>query len=125
MISFKTDAAMMNFEQKKIPERMTREKNKEVGQSFGDMLENKISSGKKESRVIDKKLMDTCVEMESIFVAKMLKEMRSSVPKTKWLHGGFAEDVFQDMLYDEYSMKISEKSNLGLAKMLYNDLSRR
>jgi flagellar protein FlgJ len=72
-----------------------------------------------------KKLWDTCVEAESLFVNKMLKEMRKSVDKGEWLHGGFAEEIFEDMLYDEYSLQVSKSSNLGMAKMLYNELSRR
>jgi len=72
-----------------------------------------------------KKLWDTCVEAESLFVNKMLKEMRKSVDKGEWLHGGFAEEIFEDMLYDEYSLEVSKNSNLGMAKMLYNELSRR
>ncbi len=72
-----------------------------------------------------KKLWDTCVEAESLFVNKMLKEMRKSVDKGEWLHGGFAEEIFEDMLYDEYSLQVSKNSNLGMAKMLYNELSRR
>lgn len=72
-----------------------------------------------------KKLWDTCLEAESIFVGKMLKEMRKSVDKGEWLHGGYAEEIFEDMLYDEYSLKMSKNSNFGMAKMLYNELSRR
>ena len=63
--------------------------------------------------------------MESIFVARMLKEMRNSVPKGEFLHGGFAEEVFEDMLYDQYALSLSKTSNLGLAKTLYDELSRR
>jgi Rod binding domain-containing protein len=72
-----------------------------------------------------KKLWDTCIEAESLFVNKMLKEMRKSIDKGEWLHGGFAEEIFEDMLYDEYSLQISKNSNLGFAKMLYSELSRR
>lgn len=97
------------------------------------------SSGRFESAVSDaikgsknnvmnreqKKLWDTCVEAESLFVGKMLKEMRKSVDKGEWLHGGYAEEIFEDMLYDEYSLQVSKNSSLGMAKMLYNELSRR
>ena len=89
--------------------------------SFSKGLNDEISKTKQ----IDEKLMSTCVEMESLFVAKMFKEMRNSVGKSDWLHGGFAEDVFQDMLYDEYSLMVSKNSNLGLAKMIYDEMSRR
>ncbi|HOO72742.1 MAG TPA: rod-binding protein [Spirochaetota bacterium] len=70
-----------------------------------------------------KKLIDACYDMESIFVGKMLKEMRNTVHKNDWFHGGFAEEIFEDMLYDEYAKELSRNSNLGLANMLYKELS--
>jgi Rod binding domain-containing protein len=75
------------------------------------------------SNTVDTKLMNACIEMESIFVSKMLKEMRNTLPKEKLIDGGFAEQIFEDMLYDEHALNISKTSNLGLAKMLYNELS--
>jgi flagellar protein FlgJ len=41
------------------------------------------------------------------------------------MHGGFAEEVFEDLLYDEYAMSLSKTSNLGLAKLIYSELSRK
>ncbi len=73
----------------------------------------------------DKRLWDACIEMESILVGKMLKEMRKTVNKSGWLNGGFAEEIFEDMLYDEYAMNMSRNSNLGMAKMLYEELKRK
>ena len=83
----------------------------------------KAGSGKAERE--QKKLWDACVEMESLLVGRMMKEMRKSVEKTGWINGGHAEEIFEDMLYDEYSLDISRNSNLGLAKMLYEDMKRR
>jgi|GEM_PF-799213 len=74
-------------------------------------------------RPVDKKLLAVCQEMESLFVARMFKAMRKTLNKTDMLHGGFAQDVFEDMLYDKYALKVSQKSNLGLAKMLYDEMS--
>ncbi|MCL2154952.1 MAG: rod-binding protein [Leptospirales bacterium] len=72
-----------------------------------------------------KKLWDACVEVESLFVAKMLKEMRKTVPKNEWLHGGHAEEIFEDMLYDEYSLNMSKNYNFGMARLLYDEMSRK
>jgi len=72
----------------------------------------------------EKKLWDTCVEVESLFVAKMFKEMRNSVDKTEWINGGFAEEIFEDMLYDEYALQLSKNSSIGMAKMIYEEMSR-
>lgn len=93
---------------------------------FDDVLSEAIN--KNDKKPMDKehrKLWDACIESESLFVNNMLKEMRKSIHKEEWLHGGFAEDIFEDMLYDKYSLEISKSSNLGIAKMLYNELSRK
>ncbi len=71
-----------------------------------------------------KKLFDASVEFESIFVKLMLKEMKNSVHKEGLIHGGHAEEVFEDMLYDEYAKNISQNESLGLAEEIYNTLSR-
>lgn len=101
--------------------------------SFDNMLADKInensgiSSGPGKpaagKRPLDKKLMGACQDMESIFIAKMLKEMRATVPKNEWLSGGFAEDIFKDMLYDEYSKSMSKTSSFGISDMMYKQLS--
>ena len=94
--------------------------------NFDNVLSDTIK--KSDNKVMDKqhkRLWDTCVESESLFVNNMLKEMRKSIHKSDWLHGGFAEEIFEDMLYDKYSLEISKNSNLGMAKMLYNELSRK
>ena len=72
-----------------------------------------------------KKLWDACIEVESMFVAKMLKEMKKTVPKNEWLHGGHAEEIFEDMLYDEYSLNMSKNYNFGMARLLYDEMSRK
>lgn len=73
---------------------------------------------------VHKKLWETCIEVESLFVAKMFKEMRNTVEKNDWLNGGFAEEIFEDMLYDEYALQLSKNSSLGMAKMAYDEMSR-
>jgi peptidoglycan hydrolase FlgJ len=91
--------------------------------SNGSALSTREKEGKAEKE--QKRLKDACIEMESLLVARMMKEMRKSVEKTGWINGGPAEEIFEDMLYDEYSLSISRNSNLGLAKMLYEDMKRR
>jgi len=75
---------------------------------------------------VDKKseLFTQCREFESIFVKMMLKEMRATVDKSDSLvSGGWAEDIFQDMLDDEYSKSMADTANFGLAEMLYRQLA--
>lgn len=93
------------------------------GPSFGETLDRTMKQTGRHERET-RKLRETCVEMESIFVGKMLKEMRNTVHKSDWLHGGYAEEIFEDMLYDEYALNVSRNSRLGLADMLYKEMSR-
>ena len=90
-----------------------------------DIIKNSNKLKTPPSKVIDKRLMDVCVQMESLFVSKMLKTMRNTVPKSDFINGGFAEEVFEDMLFDEYALSLSKNTKLGIAAMLYEDLSKR
>jgi Rod binding domain-containing protein len=65
-----------------------------------------------------------CSDFESIFVKMMVKEMRSSIDKSGLISGGWAEDIFQDMLDDNYSKTISKTAGLGIADQLYKQLSK-
>ena len=77
------------------------------------------------SRVDKKsKLFEQCQEFESIFVKMMTKEMRNSVDKTdSLLSGGWAEDIYQDMLDDEYAKSMAKTAGFGLADQLYRQLA--
>jgi peptidoglycan hydrolase FlgJ len=71
----------------------------------------------------DEKLYGACQEFEALFVKQMLQSMRNTITKSGLMDGGFAEEIYEDMLYDEYSMKISKTANLGISDMLYKQLS--
>jgi len=68
------------------------------------------------------KLKEACVDFEAIFVKQMLDSMRKTVQKTGLTDGGFAEEIYQDFLYDEYAKEIAQSANLGIAKMMYRQM---
>jgi len=118
------------------------EKNNKSHKAFEDALNEEIneklggrvstSEIKKPHRIKDeiaadpyrKKLYDASVEFESIFVKMMLNQMKKSVEKTGLIHGGYAEDIFEDMLYDEYAKNISKSSAIGIGEEIYLSLSK-
>jgi flagellar protein FlgJ len=71
-----------------------------------------------------KKLFDASVEFESMFVKLMLNQMRKTVEKQNMIHGGYAEDIFEDMLYDEYAKNISKNESLGIAEQIYTSMAK-
>ncbi|EMO29785.1 rod-binding protein [Leptospira noguchii] len=102
-------------------------------EEFNEKLSGKVSSSeiKLPHNIQDeiaadpyrKKLYSASVEFESIFVKMMLNEMKKTVEKSGLIDGGYAEEIFEDMLYDEYSKNLSSNSSLGLAEQIYQSLS--
>ena len=72
----------------------------------------------------DKKLKKACSDLESVFINMMFKQMRSTVQKSGLFDGGYAEEMYEDMLYDKYSEEASKNNGIGLADILYRQLSK-
>lgn len=90
-------------------------------------LEGEISSSKiykeVEIKPEKKKLYDVAVEFESLFIQILLKSMRKTLNKENdLLYGGFQQDIFEDMLYEQYSKIMSKNANFGIAKEIYRQL---
>ena len=64
-------------------------------------------------------LYKVCLDFEAIFIKQMLNVMRKSVQKEGLLDGGLSEDIFEDMLYDEYAQKMAQTAQFGLAETMY------
>lgn len=67
-------------------------------------------------------LYKVSLEFEAIFIKQMLNVMRQSVEKSGMIDGGMAEEIFEDMLYDEYAKKMAESRQLGIADLIYRQL---
>ena len=67
-------------------------------------------------------LRESCKEMESLFVSQLLKEMRATIPKSGFIDGGNAEDIYTSMLDEQYAKEIAQNGSLGLAETLYRQL---
>ena len=61
---------------------------------------------------------------EELFVHKMLQVMRKSVPKNNLLNGGRGEEIFQDMLDDNYAKIITKSQAFGLSRVIYEENKR-
>jgi flagellar protein FlgJ len=72
----------------------------------------------------DKKLRQACEELESVFVYRLLSAMRASIPRSDFIARGMATETFESMLDEEYAKTISRQGSLGLAAIIYQQLSR-
>ena len=67
----------------------------------------------------NRKLKGACDGFEEIFVHKMIQVMRSTTDKDTLLYGGRGEEIFQDMLDENYAKLITQSKALGLSDLIY------
>ena len=74
---------------------------------------------------IDKndKLYEACMELETFLIKNLIKSMRSTIQKSNLIDSGFSGEIYEDMLYDEYSKEFAKNANFGFAEMAYRELS--
>ncbi len=84
------------------------------------------NSGASVSSAEDEKLMDACKQFESYFIEQMYKQMMATVPEDPLDSGSNSQlvDYYKDNLIKEYASKTTDQENLGLAKMLYEQMKR-
>ncbi len=68
-------------------------------------------------------LREVCEEFESLFVKMMIDSMRATLSDDTLIPKNSGEKLFEDKLYDEYSKSISSTADLGIADMMYDQLS--
>ncbi len=71
-----------------------------------------------------RRLREVSEDFEALMINQMLKEMRKTVNKSDLINGGMAEQIFEDMLYDEYSKEFSKTKTFGLSDIIYNQLEK-
>lgn len=75
--------------------------------------------GNDEKAVYNQRLREACDGFEEIFIHKLLQTMRSSSPKETLLAGGRGEEIFQDMLDENYAKIIAKSRSFGLGDLIY------
>jgi flagellar protein FlgJ len=70
----------------------------------------------------DPRLRAACMEMESLFLTHLLKEMRATVDKSGFISGGRGEEIFTSLLDVELSKKMSAAGGIGLSSLLLEQL---
>lgn len=70
-----------------------------------------------------KKLKEACKGFESMFMQMMWKEMKDTVPENALFGESNGEKIFQDMLDTEMIDRMSESGGLGLADLMYGQLT--
>ncbi len=74
-------------------------------------------------RTTDRALKEACQQFEAVFLAKLLDKMRDTVPEDPLLGDSRAHDVYYSMLDWELAQQMARTQGVGLAEMLYRQLS--
>jgi peptidoglycan hydrolase FlgJ len=86
-----------------------------------------INPSQVKKAVIDKTSADykACQDFEALIIKMMfLDPMRKNLkPEDDITGSGTGQDMYNDMLYDEYAKKLSSTGQFGIADMLYKELS--
>ena len=92
---------------------------------FNSLLRRAQNSGSITDDGIDRtsELFEVCMELETILIKNMIKGMRSTVMKSNFIDTGFAGEVYEDLLYDEYAKTYARNAGLGFAEMAYRELA--
>lgn len=98
----------------------------EISSKFSLSFSNKEITEKidKNKEFEKKRLREVSEDFEALMINQMLKEMRKTVNKSDLINGGMAEQIFEDMLYDEYSKEFSKTKTFGLSDIIYNQLEK-
>ncbi len=72
----------------------------------------------------DAELRKACADFEALFLHKLLKTMRQTVPKSGLIDGGLKEEIFTDMLDEKIASAAAHGRGTGLGEKIYSDLRR-
>ena len=92
--------------------------------------ENKVNQAKLNAKRIenknsqyDKQLKKVSQDFESIFLSYMLKQMRKTVPEDPLFGNSTAKRIFYEMYDEAVAKELARAGGIGLAIILYKQLS--
>lgn len=89
-----------------------------------DLMTSKADELSKRKSTSQEALQDAAEQFEAIFLYQLMEQMRRTVPETDLLGDRRAENIFQSMLDQEMAGTFAQNQSVGLAKMIYEQMSR-
>ena len=89
-----------------------------------DRVQNSLESGKAPSpcKSDARRLKEACCELESLFINYLLKEMRETIPKSGFISGGKAEEIYTSMLDSQLAKEMASGKGIGLSSIIFDQL---
>lgn len=90
---------------------------KAAAENFETSFESALKNKQKQQ------LKRACEEFESIFINIIMQKMRSSIPEYG-IQKSFGREIYESMFDQEVSKEMAKSGGIGLAKQLYDQLSK-
>ena len=88
--------------------------------------ERSARASRPEGKKLDReKLKKACSDFEALFMARMLKQMRQSIPQNGLLGNGPGKEIYQSLMDQELAKKMSQRGGVGLGERLYRQVLQR
>jgi flagellar protein FlgJ len=68
----------------------------------------------------EKRVLEASQGFEAYFIQQIIQEMRKTIPKTE--KPGFGNAIYESMMDQALSQKISEQNGIGLARQIHDTL---
>jgi len=78
-----------------------------------------------EKKLDREKLKKACSDFEALFMARMLKLMRQSIPQNGLLGNGPGKEIYQGLMDQELAKTMSQRGGVGLGEKLYRQVLQR
>ena len=110
-----------NFEQADVANKLAQT------EAFAEKLQKEYNKVDAQTLPADdkeqQKLRKTCQDMESVFINLMFTNMLNTVQRSEFLPESMGEKIMRSMLDQEMATKMSRAGGIGLADLLYQQLS--
>jgi peptidoglycan hydrolase FlgJ len=93
-------------------------KNKVTDDSFEAKLQSAMNTKD------DTALKSACNDFEGIMLGMMYKEMKATIQKSDLMPEDSGTDIYDSMLDDQLMNEVSKSGGIGLAEVLYKQLSK-
>ncbi|MBE7438069.1 MAG: rod-binding protein [Spirochaetales bacterium] len=105
----------------------------EMRKYFPGLYDGRVSSAQihqrelspdSKARTPDEKMQETAQEFQSLFIKMMLSSMRATLkPENDMLGGGRGQEIFKDMLFDQYALQLSRDPLFTLDEQMIEQLT--
>ncbi|MBN2221290.1 MAG: rod-binding protein [Vallitaleaceae bacterium] len=72
----------------------------------------------------DEALQSACKDFEAYYIQQLFTQMRKTIPDGGMFAESNERNIYEDMLYEEHAKNLSKGKGIGIADVMYRQLSK-